>query len=150
AYIERHTGGSEAVVGLPAMERLGRPAARVPAMVMNIVPARIAVDDDAPLAEWLTTTARHLQTLRRHARYRGEQLRRDLGLVGTSRRLHGPLVNVLPFDTPLTLPGVDAALHVVGTGPVDDLTLTWRADGSGRGLRLEIDANPALYSATDP
>ena len=149
AYVQRHAGGTEAIIGLPVMERLGRPAARVAGMVMNVLPARIAIDEDTPLGAWLQTTARHLQRLRRHGRYRGEQLRRDLGLVGTSRRLHGPLVNVLPFDTPLDLPGLDVSLHVVGTGPVDDLTLTWRADGSGRGLRLEIDANPALYSATD-
>jgi enterobactin synthetase component F len=149
AYIQRHAGGTEAIIGLPAMERLGRPTARVPAMVMNILPARVAIDEDRALDDWLKDTARHLQRLRRHGRYRGEQLRRDLGLVGSSRRLHGPLVNVLPFDTPLDLPGLDVSLHIVGTGPVDDLTLTWRADGAGRGLRLEIDANPALYTATD-
>lgn len=146
AYVQRHAGGDEAIVGLPAMERLGRAAARVPAMVMNILPARIAIDEDAPLDEWLTRTARHLQRLRRHARYRGEQLRRDLGLIGGTRRLHGPLVNVLPFDAPFELPGLESRLEIVGTGPVDDMTITWRADGSGRGLRLELDANPELYS----
>lgn len=149
AYVQRHTGGDEVVVGVPSMERLGRPAARVPAMVMNILPARVAIDEDAPLTTWLADVAKRLQRLRRHGRYRGEQVRRDLGLVGAQRRLHGPLINVLPFDDVLVLPGVDATLHVLGTGPVDDLTITWRADGSGRGLRLELDGNPQLYGARD-
>ncbi len=149
AYIERHTGGGEAIVGVATMERLGRPAARVPAMVMNILPARVAIDDHADLTAWLSTTARHLQRLRRHGRYRGEQLRRDLGLSGAQRRLHGPLINVLPFDDALEWPGLEATLHLLGTGPVDDLTVTWRADGVGAGLRLELDGNPRLYSAAD-
>lgn len=149
AYIERHTGGGEAVVGVAAMERVGRPAARVPAMVMNILPARLATDEDAPLAAWLTTSARRLQQMRRHGRYRGEQLRRDLGLGGANRRLHGPLINVLPFDDAGTWLGLEASTHVLGTGPVDDLTITWRADGAGRGLRLELDGNPRLYSESD-
>ncbi len=149
AYLHRHTGGDEAIVGVPSMERLGRAAARVPAMVMNILPARIAIDEDASMGEWLTRTARHLQRLRRHGRYRGEQLRRDLGLLGGQRRLHGPLINVLPFDAPVDLPGLQASLHVLATGPVDDLTITWRADGAGRGLRLELDGNPLLYTEAD-
>jgi enterobactin synthetase component F len=149
AYIERHTGGGESIVGIASMERLGRPAARVPSMVLNILPARIAIDQTAEMAVWLTATARRLQRMRRHGRYRGEQLRRDLGLAGAHRRLHGPLINVLPFDDGLAWPGLDSSVHLLGTGPVDDLTVTWRADGMGAGLRLELDANPGLYNETD-
>jgi enterobactin synthetase component F len=149
AYIQRHTDGDTAIIGVPSMERLGRPAARVPAMVMNILPARITVDEEVPLVEWLGAVAKHLQRLRRHGRYRSEQLRRDLGLIGGQRRLYGPLVNVLPFDDTLDLPGLRTSLHVLGTGPVDDLTITWRADGAGRGLRLELDGNPGLYDADE-
>lgn len=149
AYIERHTGGGEAVVGVASMERLGRPAARVPAMVMNVLPARLAIDEDAPLASWLAVSARSLQRMRRHGRYRGEQLRRDLGLAGAARRLHGPLINVLPFDDIGPWPGLECSTHILGTGPVDDLTITWRADGAGGGLRLELDGNPRLYTQVD-
>lgn len=145
AYVQRHTGGREAIVGVPAMLRVGTAAARVPAMVMNVMPARIDAGDDRPLADLYRAVAAQLRESRRHGRYRGEQLRRDLGLLGEQRRLHGPLINILPFDAPIDLPGLSTALHVVGTGPVDDLTVTVRADASGRGLRLELDANPTLY-----
>jgi enterobactin synthetase component F len=149
AYVERHTGGGEAIVGMASMERLGRPAARVPAMVMNILPARVAIDEDVPLSTWLSSSARRLQRLRRHGRYRGEQVRRDLGLAGGQRRLHGPLINVLPFDALLEWPDLVSTTHVLGTGPVDDLTITWRADGAGKGLRVELDGNPALYTGDE-
>jgi enterobactin synthetase component F len=128
------------------MNRLGTAAARVPAMVMNILPLRIAIDEDEPLPAFAMRVAKSLRDGRRRGRYRGEQVRRDLGLVGGSHRLYGPLVNVLPFDDAPSLPGAAASLHVLGTGPVDDITLTLRADPAGAGLRVEIDANPALYS----
>lgn len=46
------------------------------------------------------------------------------------------------------LPGVQATLEVLCTGPVDDLTLGFRGDGQSL-LDLEIEANPALYSRED-
>ncbi len=146
AYVSRHTGRADVVLGVATMNRLGTPAARVPAMVMNVLPVRIAVDEEIPLPAFVATVARTLREGRRRGRYRGEQIRRDLGLVGASHRLYGPLVNVLPFDELPALPGATTALRILGTGPVDDITLTIRADQAGAGLRLEVDANPALYT----
>ncbi|MET0328859.1 MAG: amino acid adenylation domain-containing protein, partial [Luteimonas sp.] len=85
---------------------------------------------------------------RRHGRYRGEQLRRDLGLIGGQRRLHGPLVNVQPFYRPTVLAGTQGTLEILGTGPVDDVTLGFRGDGA-QVLDLEIEANPDLYGPAD-
>ena len=146
AYIQRHIGGAEAIVGVPAMLRVGSASARVPAMVMNVLPVRIRADESQPIARWLQDTAAQLRQARSHGRYRSEQLRRDLGLLSDQRRLYGVLINVLPFDAAPRLPNLDASVHVLGTGPVDDLTVTIRADAEGQGLRLELDANPTLYS----
>jgi len=149
AYLCRHTGQHSTVVGVPWMGRLGSPSARVPAMVMNIVPLQVTVDEDAPIADFLVETSKAMRRARRHGRYRSEQLRRDLGLLGGRKRLYGPLINVLPFDDSWGLAGLDAQRHILGTGPVDDLSVTFRADNTGHGLRLAIDANPALYSQAD-
>ena len=148
AYIARHTGNDDVVLGVPYMARLGTPAARVPAMVMNVIPARLPVDEDRPLVELVADHARVLRTGRRHGRYRGEQIRRDLGLVGPNTRLHGPLVNVLPFDEPLAFAGLAASIHRLGTGPVDDITITFWGASGGETLTLEIEANPRLHAAT--
>ena len=157
-YCRRHSGGAnEAVVGVPYMGRLGSKSARVPAMVMNVLPLALrdlsgadAAPQEQPanLSHFLQHTARELTRGRRHGRYRGEQLRRDLGLIGGQRRLYGPLINVQPFYSPLQWRGMSTQLDILSTGPVDDMTLGFRGDGKA-GLDLEIEANVALYSYAD-
>ncbi|MGA0584071.1 MAG: condensation domain-containing protein, partial [Castellaniella sp.] len=146
AYVARHLGPSECVTGVPTMGRLGSKSARAVTTVMNVLPWAWTPDEDAPLADMLRDAARSLRGIRRHGRYRAEHLRRDLALPGGLPRLHGPILNVLPFDAPYEAAGLDASQAVLRTGPVEDLTLSFRAAPDGRGLRLEIEANPALYS----
>lgn len=147
AYLSRWTGG-EVVAGLPFMARMGRPIARIPCMAMNVLPQRIRPDEDAALADWITPLATEMREARKHGLYRSEQLRRDLGLIGVARRLHGPLINVQPFDRPPGFAGLEVGLHILGAGAVDDLTLTFRGDPAS-GMLFEVDANPALYSPED-
>ncbi|MHC1651984.1 amino acid adenylation domain-containing protein [Stenotrophomonas maltophilia] len=146
-YLRRMSDADEVVLGVPYMGRLGNASARVPAMVMNVLPLRVAAGGGSVEA-FTRALGRQLSQSRKHGRYRGEQLRRDLGMVGAQQRLHGPMVNVQPFYKPLALPGVQATLEVLCTGPVDDLTLGFRGDGQTL-LDLEIEANPALYSRED-
>ncbi len=148
AYIQRFSGAGEAVVGAPYMGRLGSASARVPAMVMNVPPVRLAPNEEAPLDEALVQASKALTRLRRHGRYRAEQLRRDVGRLGGTRRLYGPLINVLPFDQPPRFRDLDVAVHVLSTGPVDDVSFTFRGDAAPN-LTLEVDANPDLYGAED-
>lgn len=148
AYCQRLIPGDEAVVGMPHMGRFGSASARVPAMVMNVLPLRVAPDEAVPLGDYLTAMAAAMAEARRHGRYRSEQLRRDLGLIGGTKRVHGPLVNVQPYDRPPRFAGLDVALHVTGTGPVEDINFTFRGDAASA-LTLEVDANPDLYSEAD-
>src|SRR5690606_6184338 len=136
------------IVGVPHMGRMGSASARVPAMVMNVLPLRVAPDETAPLAEYLAQVANSTAEARKHGRYRSEQLRRDLGLIGGNRRLHGPLVNVQPYDRPPRTVGLRVARHATGTGPVEDINFTFRGDAL-TALTVEVDANPNLYSADE-
>jgi enterobactin synthetase component F len=147
AYVSRLVSSDDVTIGLAHMARMGTPAARVPAMVMNILPVRLRVAEDVPVAEWLKAAAATMRQARRHSRYRAERLRRELGRLGGDKRLYGVLVNVLPFDQPLRLPGLTATVTELATGPVDDLHVTARADTRLSQLRLDIDANPLLYTA---
>ncbi|KKW67441.1 enterobactin synthase [Lampropedia cohaerens] len=147
-YCQQMAGAEETVVGIPFMGRLGSASARVPAMVMNVLPLRVAAQAQQPLADWLQEMARAQTRARRHGRYRSEQLRRDLGLLGGNRRLYGPLVNVQPFYQPIRLHGVQTRLEILGTGPIDDITIGFRGDTTHM-LQLEIEANPALYDVED-
>ncbi|MBH1964432.1 MAG: amino acid adenylation domain-containing protein [Comamonadaceae bacterium] len=144
-YVQRMSGAAQTVVGVPYMGRLGSTSARATATVMNVLPLRVAATLELPLTQFLQDMAGQQARARRHGRYRSEQLRRDLGLLGGQRRLYGPLINVQPFYRPLDLVGVSADLEILGTGPIDDITLGFRGDGVHR-LDLEIEANPDLYS----
>ncbi|MDA7416646.1 amino acid adenylation domain-containing protein [Xenophilus arseniciresistens] len=144
-YCQRMAGAPEAVVGVPSMGRLGSASARATATVMNVLPLRVAAAPGQPLGEFIAQLARAQIQARRRGRYRSEQLRRDLGLLGGQRRLHGALINVQPFYKPLRLPGLHCVLQILGTGPIDDITIGFRGDGV-QSLMLEIEANPGLYS----
>lgn len=145
AYIARHTGQYDSVFGVPYMGRLGQRSALTIATVMNVAPLPLCIQEHLPVHEFIQQGAKALMLTRRHGRYRSEQLRRDLGLLHGMRRLHGPLINILPFDTPYAGTGLEASSHVVCAGPVEDINFSFRSDTQAHGMRLEIEANPTLY-----
>lgn len=150
-YVQRQTGAAEVILGVPVMGRLGSPAARTPAMLVNIVPLRVPVAEGAPLPDVVRAVTRELDLVRPHQRYRGEHLRRELGLVGGGRRLHGPVVNVMPFDYSLRFGPHRAVARNLSAGAqfVEDMVVQLHARFDGQPLRIDIDANPAAYSPAD-
>ncbi|WP_399199403.1 amino acid adenylation domain-containing protein [Streptomyces sp. WAC 06725] len=148
-YLSRATGAEEVVLGLPMMGRMGSVALRVPGMVMNVLPLRLTASPAATFAELTRQVVLGIRSARRHQRYRYEDIRRDLGLLGADRALVGPLVNVMPFDYGLDFAGAPATAHNLSTGPVDELTVNVYDRADGRGLRLDHDANPALYEEAE-
>ncbi|WP_434300154.1 myxochelin non-ribosomal peptide synthetase MxcG [Corallococcus exiguus] len=145
-YLHQRTGAPEAVLGLPVMGRLGSASLRVPCMAMNIVPLRIAVRSDAGLYALARDVAAEMKASRPHLRYRYEQLRRDLRLVGGQRKLFGPVVNIMPFDYALDFAGVPGTAHNISAGPVEDLSFGFHARSGGTALRVDLDANPVCYT----
>ncbi|MFK0173296.1 amino acid adenylation domain-containing protein [Streptomyces sp. NPDC090306] len=148
-YTSRATGRADVVLGLPMMGRMGSVALRVPGMVMNVLPLRLTVSPDATFAELVRRVVLGIREVRRHQRYRYEDIRRDLGLLGEGRGLVGPLVNVMPFDYGADFAGSPARARNLSAGPVDDLTVNVYDRADGRGLRVDHDGNPALYGRAD-
>ncbi|MDM7463912.1 MAG: AMP-binding protein, partial [Tepidimonas taiwanensis] len=144
AFLGRVSNEGERVFGLPFMARMGSAAARVPVMWMNVLPWRARLDEAAPLDRVLQEAAAHLARLRQNGRYRVEAIRRDLRRSGPGGAIHGPLINVQPFDMPPRFAGLQARLHILGAGAVDDLNLTFRGD-CAHSLVLEVDASRARY-----
>ncbi|MFG3352036.1 amino acid adenylation domain-containing protein, partial [Streptomyces sp. NPDC048001] len=145
AFLHRSTGSRDVLLSLPAMGRLGSAALTVPAMVVNVLPLRIAVRPECSFAELTADVAGRIRELRRHQRYRAEDIRRDLGLVGSRQGVLGPMVNVKAFDNALDFAGASGTVHNVAAGPVEDLTLALHHDAAEGRIRLELDANPAAY-----
>lgn len=144
-YTARATGRQEVVLGLPMMGRMGSVSLRVPGMVMNVLPLRLEVSPDATFAELVRQVVLGIREVRRHQRFRYEDIRRDLRLLGENRGLVGPLVNVMPFDYAVDFDGAPARARNLSAGPVDDLTVNIYDRSDGRGLRIDHDGNPALY-----
>ncbi|MBK3606922.1 amino acid adenylation domain-containing protein, partial [Streptomyces sp. MBT54] len=148
-YLTRLTNAPEAVIGLPVSNRTGSVLARTPVTAVNVVPLRIAVDEREPVGDLLRRITRTLRRQRRHQRYRGEQLRRDLQLFGHGRRLVGPQLNLKPFTTELAFGDCRGAVHSLAAGAVEDLNVTVSGLGGPdtglTGLDLLLDGNPDLY-----
>lgn len=145
-YIHRITGAEDVVLGLPVMCRLGSASIRIPGMVMNVLPLRVHIRPDMSLINLLQQVAREVREIKRHQRYRHQDIRRDLKLLADNRRLFGPLVNVMPFTTELNFGGFGGSVRNLASGPVDDLTLNVYGSSDGNGLRVDMDANPLIYN----
>ncbi|SIR05162.1 enterobactin synthetase component F [Paracoccus thiocyanatus] len=135
-------------VWLPYMSRMGSVAIAVPALVVNILPLDVTLNPAEPLGEALARLGARLRQLRRHGRYRIEQIAQDCGMEPRSRFFFSPLINVLPFDEP-RFPGCETARHVLSNGPGDGFNITIRGDGEARGLDLLVEADPTLTPPGD-
>ncbi|MBZ4023724.1 hypothetical protein CKO11_14820 [Rhodobacter sp. TJ_12] len=134
--------GPGRTIWLPYMSRLGSVSATIPALVVNILPLVVTRQTDETLGAWLRRSAATLRQLRRHGRYRVEQIAQDHGLGKGKRFFFSPLINLLPFDSPRFV-GCRARREVLAAGPGDGFNMTFAAAADGTGLTLSIDADPA-------
>ncbi|MEU7105926.1 condensation domain-containing protein, partial [Streptomyces sp. NPDC046215] len=149
AYLHRVTGAPDVVLGLPTMSRLGSTALRVPGTVSNILPVRLAVHPGTTVGELVGAVVSEVRDVRKHQQYRGEDLRRDLKLLSGDRRLYGPVVNLVPFAQDLPFGEHPTTWHHLSGGAIEDLQITVRLGAGGNGLKINFDANPALYTEAE-
>lgn len=143
-YLAHMRDTREVVLALPASCRFGPDMKRTPGMVMNILPLRIEIDPAASCLDLVRQTSVRMRAALKHQRYRFEDLARDLRL-GTGGRLFGPMVNVLPYQPELWFGEHRGTLEILSNGPVDDLNIVSYSGADIPGLRICLDANPALY-----
>ena len=135
-------------IWLPYMSRMGSVAIRVPTLVVNILPFDASLSASEALGPVLARLAGRLRKLRRHGRYRIEQIGADHGLTSRERFFFSPLINVLPFDA-AAFDGLRMQRHVLSNGPGDGFNITIRADSQAQGLEMCIEADPSLTPAAD-
>ncbi|MFD3258203.1 amino acid adenylation domain-containing protein [Paenibacillus lentus] len=145
-YVHRATGAADVILGLPMMCRLGSASLRVPGMVMNLVPLRLTVHKAVSPLEVVSQVSQELRFARRHQKYRHQDLRRELKLLGEQHRLFGPILNIMPFDEELSFDGARGTVHNLSAGPVDDMLIHVRHQTGAGGLRIDWDGNPDIYT----
>ncbi|MFJ6194944.1 amino acid adenylation domain-containing protein [Micromonospora sp. NPDC092111] len=150
AYFHGLTGNEDLVLALPLTARPGAVARATPGMVSAIAPLRLAVRAEDTLGALVAGVSRELHDVLRHQRYRFEDLHRDLGLTGGASVL-GPHVNILldavPDGVGTRFGAATGTDHNLAGGPVDDLAFVLDARRGDADARLDLDANPDLYSA---
>ncbi|MGC2779634.1 MAG: amino acid adenylation domain-containing protein, partial [Bradyrhizobium sp.] len=149
AYLYRVTGIGDLVVGLPVAARPKGRLRRVPGMVANAVPLRLAMSPSMSATALIRDVGRQVREAIRHQSYRYEDLRRDLNLLSTNGHLFTTVINIEPFDYDLRFGGHSATTHNLSNGSADDLAIFVYDRGDGKGIRIDFDANPALYTSKD-
>ncbi|MEU5027735.1 amino acid adenylation domain-containing protein [Streptomyces milbemycinicus] len=150
AYTARMTGREDIVVGLASRSRATPTAERFPGMMSDVLPLRLRITAATTWAGLLADTHEAVAQAVAHQRYRGEDLRRELGWP-ERRRVAGPLVNLIPPLGTIDLGGASGTLHNLSIMPTEDLTLCCFQHTGGTGgtgstgdgeLRLTLDAHP--------
>jgi enterobactin synthetase component F len=146
AYIYRMTGADDLVFGMPVTARANREMRSIPSMMANAVSIRLAMESDLTLSDLASQVSKTVRSSLRHQQFRYEDLRRELGLLGQGQQISWVGVNIEPFDYDLRFGGHKCLAHNVSNGTVEDLTIFVYDRGEYDGLRIDLDANPALYS----
>ncbi|WUG89338.1 amino acid adenylation domain-containing protein [Streptomyces sp. NBC_00454] len=148
-YMAKMTGSSDIVLGLPVAARRAGVAKRTPGMVSNVLPLRIPVRSTSTVAELVKAASDAMHGAVKHQRYRYEDMRRELKLVSDGRRLVGPQVNFLMFDTDFSIPGCETVSHSLTVGPNDDMTFVVDGRPGRDGLAIDLHANGDVYAPGD-
>jgi len=147
-FIHRTTGARDLVLGMPVSAR-NKLARRVPGMVANGIMLRLDINPDSDFRMLAAQVAKEVRRALRHQHYRFEDMRRDLGLTGQNDHIARVAVNIEPFDYNLTFGGAPTTAHNLANSSVEDMVIFIYERGDGADLRIDFDANPSLYSATE-
>lgn len=148
-YFFRITGAEDLVFGLPVTARTRGLMWRCPGMVANAVPIRLAMSAEDSFEALVTQVSRVVRDALRHQQYRYEDLRRDLGFLTEDMQGARLGVNIEPFDDDVTFNGVPITAHNLSNAQMVDLMVFIYGRPNGRGLRIDFDANPGLYSKAE-
>ncbi|GAA1402539.1 hypothetical protein GCM10009613_62690 [Pseudonocardia kongjuensis] len=153
ALVWRRTGAADVVLDLPAMQRLGTPASRVPTTAVTVLPLRVRTGPSATPAGLVARVHEELRAAAAHRRYRGEDLRRAVRARAGREPSPALVVNVKPDPGRVRLGDATGEVHEIATGPVRDLMVTARlgagtAGGAPR-LVVRVDADAARYTAEE-
>ncbi|KRA17573.1 non-ribosomal peptide synthetase [Lysobacter sp. Root604] len=145
AYYFRATGAADLVLGMPVSGRVNHQLRHTPGMLANAVLLRLRMRPQQSIGELIAQVARVVAQALRHQRYRYEDLRRELGLIGQGQRVAWLGVNIEPFDYALDFGGATGVPRNLSNGSAEDLTVFVYDRGDDGGLRFDFDANPSLY-----
>ncbi|MGW0005732.1 amino acid adenylation domain-containing protein [Nocardia grenadensis] len=144
-YVRSMTGENDVVLSLPVSARTTVSLRRSAGVVSNVVPLRIRFEAETTVEDVVRVVERQITGALRHQRYRHDDIRRDCGYDRDTRGFFGPMINIMLFSKPLHFAECEVSVHVLATGPVEDLSVNLY-NGDGGRVHLDFEANPLLYS----
>ena len=147
SFLSRTTGRKQIVLAIPFLNRIGTTAIRVPATVTNVLPLHLEIHPKQSIRAVCEEVSERLASVRKHQRYRAEDIRRDCNLLGENRRLTGPAINIDMFTDSLSFAGSPGITRLLSAGPVEDLSFLIQR-GADDAIELIGMVNPSLYSET--
>lgn len=147
AYTARLTGERDATLGLTLAGRAAPAQRDVVTMLARNVPLRLTDPGALTLADGARAARAALVRANRLGPVTAEELQSVAPSAWRSGRVHGPVVNLVPFDTEIPLAGHTVRSTVLNRGPVVDLQLAVTPrDG---GIDLDAVANGAAYTQAE-
>uniref|UniRef100_UPI002453D5B9 non-ribosomal peptide synthetase n=1 Tax=Nocardia neocaledoniensis TaxID=236511 RepID=UPI002453D5B9 len=142
-YYARATGTEDVVLSLPVSGRTTATLRRSGGMLANVVPLRVRVAGDSTVAELVDAIRVEVSGALRHQQFRHEEMRQ--GEAG--RGFVGPVVNIMLFPTDVDFTDVRTSLHVLTSGPIEDLFVNFYQHGASSSIHVDFTANPDLYDS---
>ncbi|MFC4126270.1 amino acid adenylation domain-containing protein [Nocardia rhizosphaerae] len=144
AFLGRLTDTDTVALSLPVTARTSAALRACAGMTSNIVPLCCGGET---VGTAIAGARAELSGALRHQRYRGADMVRDSGRQAQSLGF-GPAVNIMNFHTELALGQARGTIHLLSTGPVDDLALNVYPVAE-TGLRIEFEANRNRYTEAE-
>ena len=149
-YLQQSNLSDDPVVWLPFMNRWGSVAAKIPGLMVNILPY---CHQEIPLSNitlqgYLKQSRQQLRKLYCHGRYRVEQIEQDHNLPSGKNYFMTPFINVMPFDSP-AIEGCQVEQHVLASGSLEGLNITFRGAPNSEQFCAFIEADINSYPRQD-
>ena len=144
AFLHRLTGESDVLFGLPMAARDGATRC-IPGMVSNVLPLRLSVHPDNTLCGIADQIASEIRRNLPHQHYQLADLRRDYGAISDRESLFDLNLNILRFKYDFGFAGNPVTAHNLSLGPVPGLSIVAYERSIDAPIRIDFDANPAVY-----
>ncbi|MFE6925793.1 amino acid adenylation domain-containing protein [Nocardia sp. NPDC057663] len=148
-YYAQATGTEDVVLSLPVSGRTTAVLRRSGGMLANVVPLRVPVRADSTVADLVDAIRVEVSGALRHQQFRHEEIRSGDadGQVTGGRGFVGPVVNIMLFPTDVDLTDVETSLHLLTSGPIEDLFVNFYQSGANAPIHVDFTANPDLYDS---
>ncbi|WP_072681127.1 non-ribosomal peptide synthetase [Rhodococcoides corynebacterioides] len=145
-FLARATDSADVVVTLPMAARVTSWMRESACMTANAVPVGVTCGGGRTVGEVITETGHRVSGALRHQLLPASEIADLLGLTGVTL---GPTINLMLFGERIVLGDVPADLDLLTSGPTADIAVTVHENRATGRLRVDLEANPALYTADD-